>query len=148
VAIGGSGASIGLGLFVLAALLWSSYVILLRRTAIDSLHAVAVVAVGSAIVYLPVYFVLFPKAVLSAPAGDIVLQALYQGLLTTVAGLFAFNRAVASLGAARGAALAALIPVSTLALAAPFLGERPGVWEIGAALLIGTGVALVTFSRR
>jgi drug/metabolite transporter (DMT)-like permease len=148
VAIGGSGASIGLGLFVLAALLWSSYVILLRRTAIDSLHAVAVVAVGSAIVYLPVYIALFPKAVFGAPAGDIVLQALYQGLLTTVAGLFAFNRAVASLGAARGAALAALIPVSTLALAAPFLGERPGAWEIGAALLIGTGVALVTFSRR
>jgi drug/metabolite transporter (DMT)-like permease len=147
-AIGGNSASIGLGLFVLAALLWSSYVILLRRTAIDSLHAVAIVAVGSALVYLPVYVALFPKSLYSAPLGDIVLQALYQGLLTTIAGLFAFNRAVSCLGAARGAALAALIPISTLALAALFLGERPGSWELGAAMLIGAGVALVTFSRR
>lgn len=147
-AIGVAEASIGQGLFVLAALLWSSYVILLRRSALDSLHAVAVVAVGSAIVYLPLYLLLFPKAIGSAPAGDIALQALYQGLLTTVLGLFAFNRAIASLGAARGAALAALIPLSTLALAALFLGERPGGWELGAAVLIGTGVVLVTVSRR
>ena len=147
-AIGGAAASIGQGLFVLAALLWSSYVILLRRSALDSLHAVAIVAVGSAIVYLPLYVLLFPKAIGSAPAGDIALQALYQGLLTTVLGLFAFNRAIASLGAARGAALAALIPLSTLALAALFLAERPGGWELGAAVLIGTGVALVTFARR
>ncbi len=148
IAIGGAGASIGPVLFVLAALLWSSYVILVRRAALDSLHAVAIVAVGSALTYLPIYVVLFPKAIDSAPLGDIALQALYQGLLTTVVGLFAFNRAIASLGAARGAALAALIPVSTLALAAFFLAERPGVWEQGAAVLIGLGVGLVTFSRR
>jgi drug/metabolite transporter (DMT)-like permease len=148
VAIAGIAASFGHGLFILGALLWSSYVILLRRTAMDSLHAVAIVAVGSAILYLPVYVMLFPKVIGSAPLGDIVLQALYQGLLTTVLGLFAFNRAITCLGAARGAALAALIPVSTMALAALVLGERPGVWELGAAVLISTGVALVTFSRR
>jgi drug/metabolite transporter (DMT)-like permease len=148
VAIAGMAASIGHGLFVLGALLWSSYVILLRRTATNSLHAVAIVAVGSAILYLPVYLMLFPKLIGSAPLGDIVLQALYQGLLTTVVGLFAFNRAISCLGAARGAALAALIPVSTMALAALILGERPGAWELGAAGLVSIGVALVTFSRR
>jgi drug/metabolite transporter (DMT)-like permease len=147
-AIAGIAASIGHGLFVLGALLWSSYVILLRRAAIDSLHAVAIVAVGSAILYLPLYAALLPKAVSSAPPGDMVLQAMYQGLLTTVVGLFAFNRAISCLGAARGAALAALIPVTTMALAALILGERPGAWELGAAVLISTGVALVTFSRR
>jgi drug/metabolite transporter (DMT)-like permease len=148
VAIAGIAASIGHGLFILGALLWSSYVILLRRTGMGALHAVAIVAVGSAILYLPVYVMILPKAIGSAPPGDIVLQALYQGLLTTVVGLFAFNRAITCLGAARGAALAALIPVSTMALAALILGERPGALELGAAMLISAGVALVTFSRR
>ena len=146
--IGGIGASVGHGLFVLAALLWSGYVVLVRRAAIDSLHAVAIVAVGSALLYLPVYAAVIPKAIGAAPFADIALQALYQGLLTTIAGLYAFNRSVAGLGAARGAALAALIPVATLLLAARFLGEWPGAGDIAAALLIGTGVAMVTISRR
>jgi drug/metabolite transporter (DMT)-like permease len=148
VAIGGAGASIGQVFFIVAALLWSGYVVLLRRAAVESLHAVAIVAVGSALLYLPLYITVLPKAIGSAPAGDIALQALYQGLFTTVVGLFAFNRSVSSLGAARGAALAALIPVTTLLLAAQFLAEKPGAQDIGAAVLIGTGVALVTFSRR
>jgi drug/metabolite transporter (DMT)-like permease len=148
VAIGGIGAPTGHGLFFLAALLWSGYVIVMRRAAMDSLHAVAIVAVGSALVFLPVYAIVLPKAIGSAPPGDIALQGLYQGLLTTVAGLFAFNRAVGRLGAARGAALPALIPVTTLALAAQFLGERPAAGDVGAAVLIGAGVAMVTISRR
>ncbi len=146
--IGGVAAPIGEGLFLVAALLWSGYVILMRRAAIDPLQGVAIVAVGSALLYLPVYVAVIPKAIGTAPFADIALQALYQGLLTTIAGLFAFNRAVASLGAARGAALSALIPVTTLALAAQFLGERPGAGELGAALLIGAGVAMVTIARR
>ncbi|MFI4890836.1 MAG: DMT family transporter [Steroidobacterales bacterium] len=148
VVIGGISASIGQGLFLLAALLWSGYVILMRRAAINSMHAVAVVAVGSALLYLPVYVAVIPKAIGAAPFADIALQALYQGLFTTIVGLFAFNRAIANLGAARGAALSALIPVSTLVLAAQFLGERPGVADTGAALLIGAGVAMVTMTRR
>jgi drug/metabolite transporter (DMT)-like permease len=90
---------------------------------------------------------MLPVGLGRAPLADIVLQAVYQGGLTTVLGLFAFNRAVALLGPAAGAALPALVPVVTPVLAALLLGETPGPRDIAAAGLVGAGVALVTSAR-
>lgn len=139
--------SVGHGLFLLAALLWAGYVVVLRRAGIAPLHATAIVAVGSALVYLPCYAAWAPADMDRAPLADIVVQAIYQGILTTVVGLLAFNRAVASLGVAGGAAMPALVPAATLFMGAWFLNEKPGSGGIAAAVLVGAGVLLVTISR-
>ncbi|MDQ0474515.1 DMT family transporter [Labrys wisconsinensis] len=145
--LGPGGLDPGHAAFLAAALLWAGYVLVLRRSGLTALHATAIVAVGSAVLYLPIYAAVLPVGLGQAPLADIVLQAVYQGGLTTVLGLLAFNRAVALLGPVAGAALPALVPVVTLVLAALLLGEAPGLRDIAAAGLIGAGVALVTSAR-
>lgn len=139
---------IGHALFLSAALLWSIYVIVLRRFKLESLHATSIVAVASALLYLPAYALLLPNRLAAAPLEDIVGQAIYQGALTTIVGLAAFNRAVALLGAAGGAAMPALVPVATLGLASILLHEIPSFLEVAASTLVGIGVLLVTFKVR
>lgn len=140
--------SVGHAAFITAAALWAGYVIVLRRAKLSALHATAIVAVASAAVYLPLYTAFLPIGLREAPVSDIAVQALYQGGLTTVVALFVFNKAVSLLGAASGAALPALVPIVTLALAALLLNEIPTVTDVAAASLITAGVAVVTAPKR
>jgi drug/metabolite transporter (DMT)-like permease len=126
--------------FFIAALVWAIYVMVFRRKGMDGLHATAIAAVTSAIVYLPIYMIFLPKGLGATSWGDIALQGFYQGVLTSAFGVFAFNRAVVLLGTAAGAALSALIPVITLVLALVLLGEVPGWTDTLAAFLISVGV--------
>ncbi|MTK64776.1 MAG: DMT family transporter [Methanobacterium sp.] len=139
-----AGGGMGHALFLVAAFLWAGYVIVFRRSGITSLHATAIVAVGSCLAYLPIYVAFLPKNLATAPASAIVVQALYQGGLTTVVGLRAFNRAVALLGAAGGAAMASLVPVAALIIAVLFQGERPDVPDVLSVFAVCVGVLLVT----
>lgn len=140
--------SVGHAFFLCAAALWAGYVVVLRRANLSALHATAIVAVTSAVTYLPLYVVFLPNGLHSAPVHDVAVQALYQGGLTTVIALVVFNKAVLLLGPAEGAALPALVPIVTLALAAPLLNELPTTADIVAACLIAVGVALVTSSKK
>ncbi|WP_044562498.1 DMT family transporter [Azospirillum sp. B4] len=147
--VGGAeaGAALGHALFLGGALMWALYVIVLRRSGVGPLHATAIVATGSALLYLPLYALALPKGIGQAAAHDIALQAIYQGCFTTLVGLAAFNRAVILLGATGAAALPALIPVVTLGLGALALGEAPSLAETAATLLIGGGVLVTTLAR-
>ena len=139
--------SLGHGLFLAAAFLWAGYVIVLRRTGLAPLHATAIVAVGSSILYLPLYALFLPVGIGGAPLFDVAVQAFYQGGMTTIVGLLAFNRAVVLLGATGGAAITALVPVVTLLIAAAFLREAPSSLETIAVLLVCAGVLLVTVTK-
>lgn len=141
-------ASKGHLIFVITGGMWAVYALIVRRTRIQAVHATAIVAVGSAVVYLPVYVIALPSQLGRAPVADVVFQALYQGGLTSVVALFAFTRSAETLGATAGAALTAFIPVVTLALGAVFLGEAADLREIVAALVIGVGVALTVMAGR
>ncbi|ERM03024.1 hypothetical protein Q644_13670 [Brucella intermedia 229E] len=62
--------------FFVAALVWAIYVMVFRKKGIDGLHATAIAAVTSAIVYLPIYMIFLPKGGMDATpwGGDIALQ--------------------------------------------------------------------------
>lgn len=130
----------GLAAFFMAALVWGVYVMVFRRKGMDGLHASAIAAVTSAILFLPVYIAFLPKGLSGTPWSALALQAVYQGVLTSAVGVLAFNRAVELLGTAAGAALSALIPVITLVLGLLLLGEMPGWTDACAAVLISLGV--------
>ncbi len=134
--------------FLSAALVWAIYVMVFRSRNMDGLRATAIASVSSALLFVPLYAAFLPKGIGTASWGDIALQGFYQGVLTSAFGLFAFNRAVALLGAAAGAALAALIPVVTLVLALVLLGEVPGWTDTLAAFMIGIGVVLLNRKAR
>jgi drug/metabolite transporter (DMT)-like permease len=135
---------LGYGICLLSALIWAVYTIAARRVALDALHMTAIITVVSAIWFLPVYLVLPGQALWQADARSILVQLIYQGPLTGIVALLAFNRALAILGAARAAAFTALLPLTTLLLAIPVLGEWPSLRDTAGAFLAAIGVLLAT----
>ncbi|WP_299832521.1 DMT family transporter [uncultured Roseobacter sp.] len=129
-------------------IMWASYVLIVRRAAVPALNAAAIVAVGSAVFYMPVYLVALPKRIAEAPLVDVVIQAGFQGILVSVFAIYAFNRSAELLGPVAGATLPALIPVVTLGLGVAVLGETADPAEIASAILVTVGLVLVLAGAR
>jgi threonine/homoserine efflux transporter RhtA len=72
-------------------LLWASYTVATRRTRLDGLHAAAIAAVGTLVLYLPVYAVAAGASLFKAPLTDIALQAFIHGFLTAVISLVLYG---------------------------------------------------------
>jgi drug/metabolite transporter (DMT)-like permease len=146
----GTGGSIGTTqnvghlLFLGSAFAWACYTVALRRARLDGLHAAAISAVGSALLYLPPYAYLAGASLFEASLGAIALQAFVQGLLTAVISYVFYGRAIGILGASSGAAFAALCPAMTALMAIPVLGEWPSAIDWLAIILISIGVYVVS----
>jgi drug/metabolite transporter (DMT)-like permease len=140
----GSAQNWGHALFLCAGLAWAFYTVALRGARLDGLHAAAISAVGSMLLYLPVYWILPGTAIGQAPVFDIALQAFVQGILTAIISLMLYGKAVGILGASSGAAFAALCPALTALMAIPVLGEWPQKPDWAAIVLISTGVYIVS----
>ncbi len=140
----GSTQNLGHALFLCAGLAWAFYTVALRRARLDGLHAAAISAVGSALLYLPIYWALPATGIAQAPWFDIALQAFVQGILTAVVSLMLYGKAVSILGASSGAAFAALCPAMTALMAIPVLGEWPQKQDWAAIVLISAGVYIVS----
>ena len=140
----GTRQNIGHLLFLCAGLAWAGYTVAMRRARLDGLHAAAISAVVSLVLYVPIYAVATQASVLRAPLFDVVLQAVVQGVLTAILALLLYGRMVAIFGATGGAAFVALTPVMTALLAIPVLGEWPSAVDLIAIGLISIGVYLVS----
>jgi drug/metabolite transporter (DMT)-like permease len=140
----GTAQNVGHALFLAAGLAWACYTVAMRRARIDGLHAAAIAAAGSLALYLPAYAALAGRSVLAAPLGDIVLQAIVQGVLTAIVALLLYGRMVSILGATSGAAFVALTPAMTALVGIPILGEWPSPVDWMAIALISGGVYLVS----
>jgi drug/metabolite transporter (DMT)-like permease len=128
---------VGDTMFALGGLFWASYTIGSRVWRVEPLHATAIVAVLSMLLYLPFYAWFAGTQIAAAPWREIVIQAVFQGVLSAVVALLLYTRAVAILGAARGAVFAALVPTFSLLIAIPLLHETPTELQL-------VGVAFVT----
>jgi drug/metabolite transporter (DMT)-like permease len=128
---------LGDAMFALGGLFWASYTIGSRVWRVEPLHATAVVAVLSMVLYLPFYGWFAGTQIAAAPVREIVIQVLFQGVLSAIVALLLYTRAVAILGAARGAVFAALVPTFSLLIAIPLLHETPTHLQL-------VGVAFVT----
>jgi drug/metabolite transporter (DMT)-like permease len=131
---------LGDAMFVLGGLFWAGYTLASRAWQVAPLHATAVVAVLSMLIYVPPYALLTGGSIAAAPLAEIVIQAVFQGVLSAVVALLAYTRAVALLGAARGAVFAALVPSFSLLLAIPLLHEIPTPLQLAGVLLVTAGM--------
>ncbi len=136
--------SFGDALFLVASFLTAVFTVVMRRAELDPLHAAALVATGSLVIYLPIYLVLDGVRLARLPAGDLVVQALFQGVVVTIASILLYGRAVAVLGASGGAAFGALVPALSALLAIPLLGEWPNETGWSGIVLISAGVYLTS----
>jgi drug/metabolite transporter (DMT)-like permease len=140
----GTRQNIGHVLFLCAGLAWAGYTVAMRRARLDGLHAAAIAAAASFVLYLPVYATIAGLTLLKAPLFDVTLQAVVQGILTAIVALLLYGRMVAILGATSAAAFVALTPAMTAVLAIPVLGEWPSTIDWMAIALISFGVYLVS----
>ena len=135
--------NVGHLLFLGSAISWACYTVAMRRARLDGLHAAAISAVGSLLLYLPPYVLLAGASIRDASPSAIALQALVQGLLTAIISYVLYGRAVSILGASSGAAFAASCPALTALMAIPILGEWPSTLDWAAIVVISLGVYVV-----
>lgn len=131
---------IGDVMFVLAGCFWGSYTLACRYWSIKPLHAISIVSVLSMIAYVPAYLALNAEHLLHAPATELIVQGVFQGVFSAVLALLFYTRAVAILGAARGAVFGALVPAFALLLAIPVLGETPTHSQLLGVVIVSTGM--------
>ncbi len=136
--------SIGHLLFLTAACLWACYTMVIRRARLDGLHAAAIAAVVSLLVYLPLYLTFIDNRLLDVRFTELVDQAFYQGVVTAVVSLALYGRSIMLLGASNAAAFVALAPVIAALMAIPALGERPTSIDWLAIGMIIAGVYLTS----
>jgi drug/metabolite transporter (DMT)-like permease len=131
-------------LFLTAACLWAWYAVVIRRARLDGLHAAAIAAVVSLLVYFPLYLIFTDNRLLELSATDLVGQAFYQGVVTAVVSLALFGRSILLLGASKAADFVALAPVIAALMAIPALGEWPTSVDWLAIGMITAGVYLAS----
>jgi drug/metabolite transporter (DMT)-like permease len=121
---------LGDALLLAGSLCWGVYSVLLRRWQVPPWDATMGVALLSALLYLPLYLLVLPSQLATAPAGEILLQALYQGVLVVIVAMILFTRALAALGPVRLNMFMAMVPGLATLLAVPLLGESLSFWPL------------------
>lgn len=134
---------LGYGVLVLAAMTWAVYSVRFRTSRLTALQSAALICFWSAVIFIPAYVGWNLSRLGQASSREIAFQLVYQGVLMSGVALFAYNRAVALLGAGVAAATMALIPVLATLLAVPVLGEVPSLLGVVAIIVIACGVAVV-----
>ena len=132
------------GWFLLAGLFWACYTVVNKYTAIQPLEALALVAVGSMIGFCIPYLAMNYSHIPDLPLVPTLKQALYQGIVVSFVAFACYNKAIVLIGASRASAFAAAIPILTVLIAMPVLGEMPTTsdwWFVG---LLSVGVLLST----
>jgi drug/metabolite transporter (DMT)-like permease len=141
----GGSAWLGDALFTVAAVLWALFTVAVRRWRIDPLPATAAVWV-LALPYVPLYVVFAGGRVLEAPRGEVVFQALFQGLAVAIAALALYAWAIRVLGDGLASLFMPLVPVFAVLLGVVVLGEVPvPVQLVGIA---GVTVGMARAARR
>ncbi len=139
---GGLDMALGDALLLGASIAWAAYSVLVKKWAFDPWLLTRVVAVASALLYLPVYWLWLPKGLDTVPTSMLVIQALYQGIGPTIVAMLLFLRAVDILGAERTGAVVALVPVLAGLAAVPLLDEPLSGWLIAGLALVSVGAYL------
>ena len=135
---------LGDGLLLGSSVAWAFYSVLAKRWGFSPWTLTRAVALGSAILYLPIYALWLPKALAEAPLSMILMQGLFQGVGATILAMIFFLRAVASLGPERTAAFLALVPVTSGLLAVPLLDEALTGWLMSGLVFVSLGAYIAS----
>lgn len=133
-------------LFLSAAALWALYTLALRDSGLGPWHAAALVNAWSALGVVPLWLASQAggaSGLLSAPAGVLLAQLFWQGLVAGVAGLAVYALAVRHVGPAATSAVGALVPAAVAAGGWLLLDEPiDAATALGvAAVVAGVGLA-------
>ena len=134
-------------LFLLASVCWSFYTVMCRRHRLDAVQATIAVTVFAAVTYIPVYGALALSGLAdsrlgTAPWGEILFQAAWQGVGSVVISGITFMKMVQVFGPVRSTMLTALVPGLSATGAVIFLGEPLGLNLIAGLALVTLGIVV------
>jgi len=138
---GGHTTWIGDVLFAADAMLWGLFTVLARHWRVDPIRGTAVVW-SVALTYLPIYFLVCGARLVAAPPGEVLFQAVYQGLGVAIAALALYAWAIRVLGAAAASLFMPLVPIFGVLLAIPVLGEIPTTIQRVGIVAVSAGMVL------
>jgi drug/metabolite transporter (DMT)-like permease len=120
-----TGVAFGLGdlLFVMSAIWWGVFSVLLRQWQLSAWHAMAGVAVWSAIVFVPIYLLFLPKHLNEPEPMHLLAQVLYHGIFVVIVATLTYVEAIKCLGAFKAGSIVTLAPFMAAILAVPLLNE-------------------------
>lgn len=136
--------SLGHILFMVAGSLWGFYIILARKWQVDPLHATVIVNVISMLVYMPFYLAFADSHIHFNTFNEVMVQAVYQGILTAILAFMAFNKGIMLVGATRASSFIPLVPVISTVMAIPLLHEVPSIHEWMGVFTVSCGVLLAS----
>jgi drug/metabolite transporter (DMT)-like permease len=129
-------------LFMVAAMCWATYSVLARHHGLDAVRATIAITTFAAVIYLPVYAALVLGGVVqgrvfTAPWGDVLFQAAFQGWGSVVISGITFTQMIRHFGPVRSTMITALVPGLSALGAVLLLGE-PLRWNLGLGLTLVT----------
>jgi drug/metabolite transporter (DMT)-like permease len=136
--------STGITLLLIAAVCYTLHMTGIRLWRMSWQDVVVVVPVINVALFTPLWYFL-PSSLLQATPQDIVVQAIYQGIIVNVIALMCVAYAIRHLGTITVSLFMSFVPVTTALLAWMFLGEALKGWEI--AGIVGCSAGLLLYSR-
>ena len=130
-------------MFLAAAALWAGYTHAFKRSGLTAVQAAGVTAAWSFLVHAALA-VAFGSDLAAAPADELAIQVLAQGVLSGCVAILAYGIAVNRLGATSAASFSALVPALAALGGVLFLGEVPAAIETAGIATVAAGVALAT----
>lgn len=136
--------SFGHLLLLWAALNYAVYTLAFRASGLTPIEATGIIAFWSLLMILPFGTMPVIEALRAGHVHEVVFQAVLQGVLAGIIALVAFNTGIERLGASKGTAFVALVPVVATLFAIPILGEWPDVAAIVGVVTTSLGVLLAS----
>ncbi len=129
-------------LFLCGSSAWATFTLLLRRYPMQPLAATVATTLGSAAVYLPIWWLFLPSTLEQAPVAEIAMQAVYQGVLVVFVAMLLYTMAVRHLGPQTVALLMAVVPGLSALAAVPVLGEPLSLLALAGLGAVTAGAVL------
>jgi drug/metabolite transporter (DMT)-like permease len=135
-----TGVAFGFGdfLFFLSAIWWGIFTVLLKQWKLSAWHAMSGVAVWSAVIFVPIYILFFPKNLSEPEPIHLVGQIIFHGIFVVIIATLTYIEAIKRLGAFKAGSIVTLAPFIAAVLAVPLLNEPLSVAIICG--LVGMGV--------
>jgi drug/metabolite transporter (DMT)-like permease len=127
---------------------WGMFAFAFQKSGLTAIQGAALVNGWSALAAVPFGVMPLMAALGAGQGGDILIQALMQGIASGVLALVLFGVAVSALGAPNASAFHALIPALAALFAIPLLGELPRATDVAGIVAVSVGVLLVNWPQR
>ncbi|WP_373684462.1 DMT family transporter [Acinetobacter sp. YH12029] len=138
-----TGVAFGLGdlLFFISAIWWGIFTVLLKQWKLSAWHAMAGGAVWSAVVFVPIYLLFFPKHWSDPEPLQLIGQVIFHGIFVVIIATLTYVEAIKRLGAFKAGSIVTLAPFIAAILAVPLLNE-PLSFAIVCGL-VGMGIGAI-----